>query len=247
MTACGRRLDRQISFLLGISRDDVRLLLAQKRITVDGSVADDREILVDSFSCITLDDELLQSQSAVYLMLHKPIGVVSATRDNQHATVIDLLEHSERSTLHIAGRLDLNSSGLLLLTNNGRWSRQLSAPASNTEKVYLVTLQNPLEPEYIDAFQRGMYFEFENITTRPARLEILTEHTARVTLQEGRYHQIKRMFGRFRNPVLGIHRIAIGGLQLDAALVPGASRELHSHEVSSACPGFAARIRSNTD
>ena len=246
MTFRGRRLDRQISFLLGISHDDVRLLLAQQRITVDGNIARDRDMLVDNFSRITLDDKLLQSQSAVYLMLHKPPGVVSATRDKQHATVIDLLEHTERATLHIAGRLDLNSSGLLLLTNNGRWSRQLSGPASNTEKVYLVTVQNPLEPAYIDAFQNGMYFSFENITTRPARLEILSEYTARVTLQEGRYHQIKRMFGRFRNPVLGIHRVAIGGLVLDATMAPGESRELHEHEVISACPGFTARIDSST-
>lgn len=245
MTTRGRRLDRQISFLLGISRDNVGLLLAQKRITVDGTLASDRDMLVDSFSRITLDDELLQAESAVYLMLHKPLGVVSATRDTQHATVIDLIEHPLSSTLHIAGRLDLNSSGLLLLTNNGRWSRHLTGPASNTKKVYLVTVQNPLETVYIEAFQKGMYFSFENITTRPAHLEILSEYTARVTLQEGRYHQIKRMFGRFRNPVLAIHRVAIGGLQLDAALLPGASRELDNNEASSACPGFAVGIRSN--
>ncbi len=243
MTARCNRLDRQVSFLLGISRDDVRMLLAQKRIKVDGVIADSRELLVDGFSCITLDDETLQSGSTLYLMLHKPRGVLSATTDEQHAIVIDLIDHPLRSTLHIAGRLDLHASGLMLLTNDGRWSRQLSSPASAVEKVYLVTVQNPLNDAYIAAFQAGMFFAFENITTRPALLEILDTHTARVTLHEGRYHQIKRMFGRFRNPVLGIHRIAIGGLALDPALAPGMSRELRDDEVESACPGVTARVR----
>jgi 16S rRNA pseudouridine516 synthase len=241
MTARCNRLDRQISFLLGISRDDVRLLLAQKRIKVDGLIADSRELLVDGFSCITLDDEILQTGTALYLMLHKPRGILSATTDEQHATVLDLIDHPLRSTLHIAGRLDLHASGLMLLTNDGQWSRRLSAPTSGVEKVYLVTVQHPLDAEYVTAFQAGMFFPFENITTRPACLEILDEHTARVTLQEGRYHQIKRMFGRFRNPVLAIHRISIGGLMLDAALAPGASRELRADEVESACPGFTVR------
>jgi 16S rRNA pseudouridine516 synthase len=241
MSARCNRLDRQISFLLGISRDDVRLLLAQKRIKVDGLIAESRELLVDGFSCITLDEEILQTGTSIYLMLHKPRGVLSATADKQHSTVLDLIDHPLCSMLHIAGRLDLHASGLMLLTNDGRWSRHLSAPASGVEKVYLVTVQNPLEAEYVAAFHAGMFFPFENITTRPARLEILDRHTARVTLQEGRYHQIKRMFGRFRNPVLAIHRIAIGGLALDAALAPGASRELRMDEVQSACPGFAVR------
>src|SRR5688572_5822763 len=234
MTARCNRLDRQISFLLGIRRDDVRVLLAQKRIKVDGVVADSRELLVDGFSCITLDDETLQSGKALYLMLHKPRGVLSATADEQHAIVIDLIDHPLRSTLHIAGRLDLHASGLMLLTNDGRWSRQLSSPASGVEKVYLVTVQNPLGAEYVAAFQAGMFFSFENITTRPARLEILDLYTARVTLQEGRYHQIKRMFGRFRNPVLGIHRIAIGALQLDAGLQAAESRGLTRDEMEAA-------------
>jgi 16S rRNA pseudouridine516 synthase len=243
MTARCNRLDRQISFLLGISRDDVRMLLARKRIKVDGVIADSRELLVDGFSCITLDDEVLQSGNTLYLMLHKPRGVLSATTDEQHAIVIDLIDHPLRSTLHFAGRLDLHASGLMLLTNDGRWSRQLSSPASAVQKVYLVTVQNPLDDGYVAAFQAGMFFLFENITTRPALLEILDTRTARVTLHEGRYHQLKRMFGRFRNPVLGIHRIAIGGLMLDPALAPGTSRELRDDEVESACPGFAARVR----
>jgi 16S rRNA pseudouridine516 synthase len=123
---------------------------------------------------------------------------------------------------------------LLLLTNDGAWSRRLSAPESGVAKQYEVTLRDPLHAGYIAAFAAGMHFPYEDITTRPALLEITGECSARVTLQEGRYHQLKRMFGRFRNPVLAIHRVAIGALALDAGMQPGAWRDLTVEEISAA-------------
>ncbi|SFG76278.1 pseudouridine synthase [Neptunomonas qingdaonensis] len=225
------RLDRFLSSYLQINRKDVRLMLAHNRVTVDGVVAKNIDQLVDEFSRIVLDDRVLQTNSRVYLMMHKPVGVVSATKDEQHRTVIDLLDNRvDKNALHIVGRLDLNSSGLLLLTNDGRWSRQLTSPQNKVTKVYQVTLQNPLSQEYIAAFEEGMYFAYENITTQPAKLQILSEFVAQVSLTEGRYHQIKRMFGRFRNPVLHLHRTAIGALSLDPGLAPGQSRELTAYE-----------------
>lgn len=235
MSARVSRLDRLLAKRLGISPGAVRPLLAQRRIQVDGIVADARDLLVDGFSVITVDGEVLQAQAARYLMLHKPCGVLSATRDPRHPVVTDLIDAAATTELHIAGRLDLHASGLLLLTNDGAWSRRLSAPASGVSKRYEVTLRDPLSEDYVAAFAAGMHFPYENITTKPARLEILGERTARVTLQEGRYHQLKRMFGRFRNPVLGIHRSAIGALRLDASLPAGAWRELTRNEVAAAC------------
>ena len=165
-------------------------------------------------------------------MMHKPTGVVSATRDDRHKTVIDLLDRADRSELHITGRLDFNSSGLLLLTNDGRWSRQLSSPQSNISKLYRVTLERPLTTDYIQAFAAGMYFEYEGIKTQPAGLRIIDDCVAEVSLVEGRYHQIKRMFGRCGNRVLRLHRIAVGSLALDAALRAGQSRDLSAAEVT---------------
>lgn len=231
------RLDRFISSRLGVNRGDVRLMLARGRILVDGCVAVDVHQLVDDFSQVVLDGELLQENIACYVMMNKPIGVVSATKDELHATVIDLLAGGSsgidniRAGLHIAGRLDLNSSGLLLLTNDGKWSKGLSSPENNIVKLYRVTLENPLTEEYVSAFFNGMYFSYEDITTKPVKLEIISDYVAEVSLLEGRYHQIKRMFGRFRNPVLALHRIAIGELQLDLALAPGQSRMLTRKEV----------------
>ncbi len=225
------RLDRLISVHLGINRGDVRSMLAQGRIQVDGEVASDVQQLIDEFTHVALDDQVLQQKTAHYLMMNKPVGVVSATKDKKHKTVIDLLEYDYRHSLHIVGRLDFNSSGLLLLTNDGRWSRQLTTPDKKVAKRYRVTLQNPLTEEYIDAFEQGMYFSYEGITTRPAMLSIISDHVAEVSLVEGRYHQIKRMFGRFRNPVLSLHRIAIGNLLMDSELEPGECRILTQHEI----------------
>jgi 16S rRNA pseudouridine516 synthase len=227
------RLDRFISVQTGINRKHVRLMLARGRVLVDGVQATDIQQPIGEFSRVLLDGQVLQANTPRYVMLHKPVGVVSATRDDEHRTVIDLLQADYRHSLHIAGRLDLNSSGLMLLTNDGRWSRGLSAPDSGVCKRYRVTLANPVGEEYIQAFADGMYFGYEDITTRPVGLRILGERLAEVTLTEGRYHQIKRMFGRFRNPVLALHRCAIGNLVLDAALAPGQSRELTAWEVAS--------------
>lgn len=232
MASGSQRLDRYLSRTLGINRRDVKPLLAQGRVQVDGRSVGGTDHLIDEFSHVSIDDRLLQAKLPVYLMFHKPVGILSATRDPLHTTVIDMLQRPDKDDLHIVGRLDRGSSGLLLLTNDGRWSRALMAPEQAVPKIYLVTLQNPITSDYVKAFAEGMYFDYEDITTRPARLEILEERLARVTLVEGRYHQIKRMFGRFRNPVLSLHRTAIGNLPLDPALAPGQSRELTPVELT---------------
>ncbi len=231
------RLDRLISELQQINRKKVRLILAQKRVCVDGVVATDIAQLVDQFSHVVMDDEVLQANQAHYIMLNKPIGVVCATKDKKHNTVIDLLAgqfaQEILDSLHIVGRLDLNTSGLVLLTNDSRWSERLTSPEHKVSKCYQVTLKNALTPAYIDAFAQGMYFPYEKITTKPASLHIVSPFEARVSLTEGRYHQIKRMFGRFRNPVVALHRYSIGRLSLDKSLKRGESRVLNEPEVSS--------------
>jgi len=230
------RLDRFISEHCQVNKKSVRLLVAQKRISIDGVIAEDVAQAVDKFSHIRFDNEILQANQAHYIMLHKPVGVVCATQDKIHKTVIDLLDdawsQAEKESLHIVGRLDLNTSGLVLLTNDSRWSEKLTSPEHKVEKCYRVTLAKPLNSDYITAFARGMYFSYEDITTQPAQLSVISAYVARVVLTEGRYHQIKRMFGRFRNPVIGLHRQAIGNLILDETLNTGESRVLSPVEVT---------------
>jgi len=207
-------------------------ILAQGRVLVDGCVANDSQQLIDDFSHVTFDEQVLQANTPHYVMMNKPAGVISATKDEKHKTVIDLLERPDRDSLHIVGRLDFNSTGLLLLTNDSRWSRQLMEPEKKVPKLYRVRLENPITEDAVNAFAEGMYFAYEDITTRPAKLNIINDYEAEVSLVEGRYHQIKRMFGRFQNEVLALHRVAIGNLTLDPELGFGESRELTDAEVT---------------
>lgn len=227
------RLDRFLSKHLALQRKAIKPLLASGRVRVDAVVVRDADQMITQFSHIELDDRILQQHAPCYIMLNKPQGVVSATKDPRHKTVVDLLEHEYADDLHIAGRLDFNSTGLLLLTNDGRWSRNLSLPDNNIRKRYRVTVDKPLTQTYIDAFAEGMHFAYEGITTRPVELIILDDFSAEVILCEGRYHQIKRMFGRFDNTVLTLHRTAIGSLVLDNTLSLGESRTLSPEEVTS--------------
>ena len=231
------RLDRFVSEKTGVNRRDVRLMLARGRLLVDGQPAVAINQPIYQFSQVLLDGEVLQDKQAVYLMLHKPVGVVSATKDDKNSTVIDLLTHADRQKLHIVGRLDFNTSGLLLLTNDGRWSRALTQPEHKIPKCYHVTVENPITDDYVQAFAAGMYFSYEGLTTLPAELKIISPYVAQLCLFEGRYHQVKRMFGRFDNKVLSLHRLSIGSLALDSALQPGQSRQLRREELEQlACP-----------
>ncbi|HLD67015.1 MAG TPA: pseudouridine synthase [Pseudomonas sp.] len=226
------RLDRFLSNLPAFSRQDVRRLLVGGQVKVDGQVTGDGHHEVREFSRVDVGEQLLQAGTpARYFMLHKPPGCVSATQDPEHPTVLDLLRESDRPGLHLAGRLDFNTSGLVLLTNDGRWSRRLTQPGSKQPKVYLVETEQPIGHEYAEVFARGLYFAFEDLTTQPAELTLLGSHCARLTLYEGRYHQVKRMFGHFNNKVLNLHRESIGSLRLDPALAPGDYRTLDRAEI----------------
>lgn len=223
------RLDRFISRNSAFSHSDTRLLIAQKRILLDGFVAHSIQQKVTEFTHVVLDGSCLQNNNPVYIMLNKPRGVVSATKDRKHATVLDLIQHPQKHNLHIAGRLDFNTTGLVLLTNDGVWSRKISLPQTKLAKTYEVTLSKPLSDEYVAVFREGIYFAYENITTQPAFLEILSEYTARLSLIEGKYHQVKRMFGSFQNEVLALHRVSVGNISLEGLEV-GHSRLLKTKE-----------------
>lgn len=225
------RLDRFIRQHSNHAMSDTRLLIAQKRIVVDGQPAHSIQQTITEFTEVTLDDRILQCRKPVYLAFHKPPGIVSATKDDKHPTVLDCIDHPQRDELHMVGRLDFNSTGLVLLTNDGGWSRRISLPDSGINKTYEVTVAEPLDEGYISAFRKGIYFAYEGITTLPAELEILDKTHARLTLHEGKYHQVKRMFGAFQNEVLALHRVSVGPVEL-GTLGPGNSRNLSARELS---------------
>jgi len=226
------RVDRFLSNLPRFNRKQVRLLLVERRVSVDGVAVSDPHHEVRAFSRVCVDDEVLQAgKPARYFMLHKPKGCVSATADPQHPTVLDFLDEPDKDELHIAGRLDFNTTGLMLITNDGQWSRRLTQPQTKLPKVYRVETEQDIGADYAATFAQGLYFAFEDLTTQPAELVLLGERTARLSIIEGRYHQVKRMFGHFDNKVIGLHRERMGSLVLDAALAPGQYRALTDDEI----------------
>ena len=226
------RVDRFLSNLPRFNRKQVRLLLVEKRVRVDGKIVSDPHTEVLEFSRVEVDQEVLQlGKPARYFMLHKPPGCVSATRDPEHPTVLDLFDEPDKEDLHIAGRLDFNTTGLMLITNDGSWSRRLTQPQTKLPKVYYVETEQEIGPEYALKFTEGLYFAFEDLTTQPAELQLLGPRTARLSIIEGRYHQVKRMFGHFDNKVLALHRERMGPLDLDSGLAPGEYRALRPQEI----------------
>lgn len=226
------RIDRFLSNLPRFNRQQVRVLLVQRRIRIDGQPVSAPKAEVREFSRVELDDEVLQAgKPARYFMLHKPMGCVSATRDPEHKTVLELIHEPDPQDLHIAGRLDYNTTGLMLITNDGNWSRRLTQPQTKLPKLYYVETEQEIGPEYVETFARGLYFAFEDLTTLPAQLQILGPRSARLSIVEGRYHQVKRMFGHFNNKVLRLHRERMGPLLLDERLAPGEYRALSDAEI----------------
>ncbi len=215
-----------------MGRTQAHRLLASRRVVVDGAVVTDGQFEVDRFMCVELDGGTIQhAERALYLMMHKPAGILSATSDPVHRTVLDLIDDPDKQTLHVAGRLDRGTSGLVLLTNDGRWSKRLMDPGAKVPKVYLVETRDPIAPDAVAAFARGFHFHTEDIVTRPAELVILGERLARLTLHEGRYHQVKRMFHRVQNRVVRLHRESIGPITLPPDLAPGCWRPLTEREI----------------
>lgn len=204
---------------LSCSNRQARQWLAAGRVRLDEQIVVDRTEPITKFTQVHWRDEhnewqALQTRQSHYLMLHKPAGVVSATRDPQHRTVIDLLDEPYANELHIAGRLDATSTGLLLLTNDGQWSKRIMAATHKMPKTYWVETEQIITPETITIFAEGMHFMPEDIMTLPAALTIEDERHARLVLYEGRYHQIRRMFARVGNRVTKLHREKIGRLSL---------------------------------
>ena len=227
------RLDRFIGHHTQQSKKAVRLLLVKGRVKVHGEIVTDGLLEVTEFCRVELDEVTLQDRKALYFILHKPAGYLSATSDPNLPTVMELIESQGEEKLHIGGRLDLDTTGLLLLTNDGNWSRRITEPRLKKPKVYLVNTADPITFEYGELFAKGVHLLPEDLVTQSAQLEILGERQARITIYEGRYRQVKRMFYRFQNKVIGLHRESMGEIVLDPELAMGEYRALTKEEIES--------------
>ncbi|MGD8176428.1 pseudouridine synthase [Marinimicrobium sp. ARAG 43.8] len=227
------RLDRFVSQCSGLSRKAVKIALRAGRISVNAHREASASLILKATDEVLLDNRVLHLPSARYLMLHKPAGVICATEDPAHQCVIDLLPAELAKGLKVAGRLDIDTTGLVLLTDDGDWNHRLTSPRRACPKVYEVTTADPIAPDTVARFAEGLLLKSETKPTRPAELTLIAANRAQLVLHEGRYHQAKRMFAAVGNRVTALHRSAIGNIQLDPQLNPGDYRSLTATEVAS--------------
>ncbi|MAM86596.1 pseudouridine synthase [Allohahella sp. A8] len=227
------RLDKLISHNTPFSRSEVGRVLKDKRVTVNDHVMTKAAYQVKDTDVVSLDGEQLVHEDYIYLMMNKPQDVVCSSDEPDHKTVIDLLAPDLRHrNLQPAGRLDKDATGLVLITDDGQWNHAVTTPGRKT-KTYQVETAEPITNADIIAFDIGVFLNGEGAPTRPALLEPLNAKSCFVTLTEGRYHQIKRMFAARGNRVTSLHRLSMGDIRLDPALAPGEWRALTAEEVAS--------------
>ena len=228
------RLDKYLAETAQCTRSEAKTLLQKGKVTVNGTLCKKGDTQLRETDVVAVEGRPLAYQKFVYIMLNKPEGVVSASTDKRDTTVVDLLGDAyPRRELFPAGRLDKTSTGFVLLTDDGGFAHDILTPKRHVSKTYTVTLDTPLTAEMKAGFAAGVTLA-DGTALSPAEVEALTPDglTVRVLLKQGVYHQIKRMFGVYGAGVNALHRDAIGGLALDAALAPGQWRELSDAEVA---------------
>lgn len=224
------RLDKFLCEAGAGSRSEVKLLIKKGRVTINGAVAKAPETKVDEKSDqVALDAQPLSYEKFVYYMLHKPAGVVTATRDNHEKTVMELLKDAPGKDLFPAGRLDKDTEGLLLITNDGALSHRLLSPAKHVDKTYLVRTKAPVTDEMRRRLEEGVDIGDEK-PTLPAKTELTEDGGLLLTVTEGRFHQVKRMLSAVGNEVVYLKRLSMGPLVLDGALSKGEYRALTPEE-----------------
>lgn len=227
------RLDKRLTGTGNWSRKEARELAKAGRVTVNGQVVRQSDMKVNDNDLIAVDGAAIEAAGPVYLMLHKPAGLVSATEDAREKTVLSLLpERYQKLGLFPAGRLDKDTEGLLLMTNDGALSHRLLAPKSHVDKVYYVEVDGILDDEDCTAVAQGMTLG-DGYVCLPGRLEPLEGgRSAHITIHEGKYHQIKRMMAARGKPVVYLKRLKFGPLELDDGLEKGGWRALTEAEIS---------------
>lgn len=226
------RLDKYISSVTDLSRMQVKRALKSAEVTVNGEVVKEPRTAVSADDEVMFNGELLREAKPRYFMLNKPEGYVCASKDRLNMTVLELLDEDNLESLHVAGRLDIDTTGLVLLTDDGQWSHKITSPNNHCEKTYYVETADPIAPELVELFREGVKLKGELKPTRPAQLDIIHEQAARLSVSEGKYHQVKRMFAYAGNHVELLHRERIGGIVLDERLEPGEYRPLTEQEIA---------------
>jgi len=225
------RLDKLISNSTAFTRSQTGKIIRKGNVTVN-------DVVVKQAAYKVLPDDTVQymgidikKSKKRYIMLHKPKDVICATKDGEHQTVLNLLMISNLKSLHIAGRLDIDTTGLVLITDDGQWSHRITSPKHKQAKVYHVTLAEDINDEAIEQLSTGILLKGEKKKTLGAEVKKIDDRTILLTLHEGKYHQVKRMLAAVGNHVSQLHRQQIGNIILDSKLKEGHWRELTEDEI----------------
>jgi len=230
------RLDKLLSHCGYGSRKDVAKLIKSKLVSVNDEIVTKSDTKVDEVNdVIVVDGLIIDYVDKVYIMLNKPDGYVSATIDNVYPTVVDLIPEYAHKDLFVVGRLDVDTTGLLLLTNDGMWAHNITSPKKKVDKTYLVLIDGILSNEEAIQLEKGVVIN-DGYLTKPAKVKVLEvyEDTSlvEIVISEGKFHQVKNMFMVVNHQVLALKRVRIGGIQLDETLVEGDYRLLTDDEVA---------------
>ncbi|AGI33249.1 TPA: 16S rRNA pseudouridine(516) synthase RsuA [Mannheimia haemolytica] len=228
------RLDKFIAENTGLTRSQAAKVLKSGVVTVNGNIEKSGAAKISQEDEIYYEDQKLEwVEEGQYFMLYKPQGYICSHDDGEYPTVFQFFDYPLMTKLHTAGRLDVDTTGLVLLTDDGKWSHRITSPKHHCEKTYLVTLADPVEDFYAQRLAEGILLRGEKEPTLPAQLEILDDYNVNLTISEGRYHQVKRMFAALGNKVEALHRWRIGDVVLDERLEEGEFRSLTSEEIAS--------------
>lgn len=227
------RIDKILSRELNITRSQSKTLLRSGRVALDGKVTTSGDLKCPDGCAISVDGELISNNKYVYIMMNKPKGVISAAKSADDVTVVDILpQEMKRKNLFPAGRLDKDTTGFMLITDDGEFAHDILSPKKHIDKTYIATLDKPFDSSVTADFENGMTLNGEKLLK--AHIEPVNGdyHIARVVLKQGLYHQVKRMFKKHSIMVVELHRVAMGNLPLDENLAPGECRYLTNDEIN---------------
>lgn len=227
------RLDKYICQATSLTRSQAKKVISQGRITSSETTLRNTAYKVSDDEIICRDGKAIALRGVRYIMLNKPQEFISSTVDEQLPSLLNLITVEKREQLFIAGRLDADTTGLTLITDDGQWSHKITSPRKKCAKRYRVGLTEALPDNAVELFQEGIQLKSENQPCLPATLEIISENEVLLTISEGKYHQVKRMFAAIGNHVSTLHREQIGAIELDATLALGEWRYLTEEEVNS--------------
>lgn len=224
------RLDKFLGHATELSRELARRALRAKRVTVNDELVKSASLSISADDTVMLDDEVVEIRGPRYFMLYKPAGYVCATTDGDYPTVLDLMGF-DGANLSIAGRLDKDTTGLVLLSDDGQWVHSIISPRRECMKTYVAELDAPIDDAMVQRFSEGLILRNDVKPTKPAALKAIAGTQVEISIGEGRYHQVKRMFAACGRHVEKLHRVSVGAIELDTSLAPGDYRALSPAEI----------------